>query len=92
MPDGSLLVTMDVVGVYSNLPIQDSIDVAVKHLETHKKDIDMLDLVVGDIRNLLEHVLGNNVFEFGNTQFRQTTGIAMGNNLVPLWQYCVWLT
>ena len=55
----------------------------MKHLETHKKDIDMLDLEVGDIRNLLEHVLGNNVFEFGNTQFRQTTGIATGNNFAP---------
>ena len=44
VPGGCLLVTIDVVGLYSNIPTDESIDVVMDMLNDHVQDIDMLDL------------------------------------------------
>ena len=80
---GDLLVSLDVVGLYSNIPIADAIAATVKLLTQHSVAIDMLDLTVEDAQRALQYTLANNVFEFGSQQYRQLKGIAMGNHLAP---------
>ena len=75
--------SLDVVGLHSNIPIQETINAAVDMLEVHEKEIGMLDLEVEDVKNLLEHIMQNIVFQFGDRQFRQKNSIAMSNNLAP---------
>ena len=53
MPRGSILASLGAVGLYSNIPIQESINAAVEMLEVYEKDIDMPDLEVRDVKNLL---------------------------------------
>ena len=55
-------------------------------LEVHEKEIGMLDLEVEDVKNLLEHIMQNNVFQFGDRQFRQKNSIAMETTWHPNWQ------
>ena len=54
---GSILASLDIVRLYSNIPIQESIDAAIEMPEVHGKEIDMLDLEVEDVKNLLEHII-----------------------------------
>ena len=84
LPEDALLVSLDVVGLYSNIPIEDG-EAVMAILESHIDEVVMLDLDIADIRNMVQYVLNNNVFEFNQQQFRQNTGIAMRNNLaLPL--------
>ena len=78
-----ILVSLDVVGLYSNIPIADAIDAATQLLSQHQASVDMLDLTVEDVHKTLVYILTNNVFEFGSQQYRQLKGIAMGNHLAP---------
>ena len=82
VPDGCIVVSLNVVGLYSNIPVEDSVDAAIHMLKKHETSIDMQDWEV-DVCCLLRHVLHNNVFGFSCQQFRQISGIAMGNNLAP---------
>ena len=67
---GDLLVSLDVVGLYSNIPIADAIAATVKLLTQHSVAIDMLGLTVEDVQRALQYTLANNVFEFGSQQYR----------------------
>ena len=78
-----IVVTMDVVALYPSIPIEDGISAAMKKLEQHEKDVDTLGISLEDIKSLLELVLANNYFKFGEKTFRQKKGIAMGNHLAP---------
>ncbi|XP_065198337.1 uncharacterized protein LOC135829882 [Sycon ciliatum] len=78
-----LLVSLDVVGLYSNIPIADAIEAATTLLEEHREDVDMLGLSVKDVQDTLQFILTNNIFEFDNQQYRQLKGITMGNHLAP---------
>ncbi|XP_065175138.1 uncharacterized protein LOC135805071 [Sycon ciliatum] len=83
VPDGCIIASFDVVGLYSNIPIDESISAAITKLEQHKDDVDMLGLTVADVQLMLQYVLSNNYFEFNSKQYRQKRGIAMGNHLAP---------
>ena len=78
-----MVVTMDVVGLYPSIPMQNGITAVVEKLNKHKKEIDLLGLEVEDIERLTRFVLTNNYFKFGETTYRQTHGVAMGNHLAP---------
>ena len=83
VPDGCIIASFDVVGLYSNIPIDESISAAITKLEQHKDDVVMLGLTVADVQLILQYVLSNNYFEFNSKQYRQKRGIAMGNHLAP---------
>jgi len=83
VPEGTILVTMDVVALYPSIPIQDGINAAIQKLEQHSESIDMLGLSLEDIEYLLHLILTNNYFTFGQKVYRQKHGIAMGNHLAP---------
>lgn len=75
---------MDVSALYSNIPVNDGIRATLKLLEAHQDNVDTLDFSLDDIRALLDFVLKNSYFRFGEDVYRQKMGVAMGNRLVPL--------
>ena len=83
IPENCIVASMDVVALYSNIPIQESIDVAMEALESHRDEIDMFWLEPSDVRNMLEYAPTSNYYEFEEKQYRQVRGIAMGNHLAP---------
>ena len=83
LPDNCIIASLDVVSLYSNIPIAESIDAAVELLEIHCHDVDMFYMSLSDVRKLLEFVLQSNYFEFGQSVYRQRKGLAMGNHLAP---------
>ena len=83
MPENCIVASLDVVSLYSNIPIAESIDAAMELLEMHRQQVDMFNLSLEDMRRLLESVLNSNYFAFGETVYRQRKGLAMGNHLAP---------
>ena len=78
-----IIVTMDVIGLYPSIPIEDGIRATVEKLKGHADNIDTAGVSIEDIEALLRLVLRNNYFKFGDTIYRQTKGVAMGNHLAP---------
>ena len=83
LPDNCIVASMDVAALYTNIPINESIDAAMEMLEEHRQSVDMFSLAIPDVRRLLEFVLNSNYFVFGEKVYRQRKGLAMGNNLAP---------
>ena len=83
LPDDCIIASLDVVSLYSNIPVVESIDVVMEFLELHRKEVDMFHLSLSDVRELLSVVLSSNYFEFDGVQYRQRKGLAMGNHLAP---------
>ena len=81
--DGMIIVTMDVVALYPSIPIDEGISAVIEKLTQHENDIDLAGLRIEDIKTLLDLVLYNNYFKFGEKVYRQKKGIAMGNHLAP---------
>ena len=76
-----IVASIDVVCLYTNIPIPESI--AVDLLRSHENRIDMLGLSVEDIRSMFDFVLDRSYFEFNGEQYRQRNGLAIGNHLAP---------
>ena len=82
-PAGTILATMDVVGLYPSIPIEEGVNAVSDVLEQHHNRVDMLGLSVTQVRTLLKFVLSHNYFRFGRQIYHQLDGVAMGNNLAP---------
>ena len=67
--------------MYPSIPIEDGIRATVEKLKRHADNIDTAGVSIEDIEALLRLVLRNNYFKFGDTIYRQTKGVAMGNHL-----------
>jgi hypothetical protein len=72
LPIGSFPVSIDVVGLYTNIPHGEGIEVFKQKLETRKDKTVPTEFLV----NLLTHVLKSNIFEFKNDLFLQKIGTA----------------
>ncbi|XP_065176129.1 uncharacterized protein LOC135805933 [Sycon ciliatum] len=83
LPDDCIIASLDVVSLYSNIPVVESIDVVMEFLELHRKEVDMFHLSLSGVRELLSVVLSSNYFQFDGIQYRQRKGLAMGNHLAP---------
>ena len=82
IPPNSLLATIDVKSLYTNIPHDEGIKAcsqAFIKLEKSNPQQPPAEILV----NLLEIVLKNNTFEFNNQCFKQLYGIAMGTKLAP---------
>ena len=77
--DEDILVTIDVTGLYSNIPMDDGIK-ACKDILENSDNPDALNCL---ILELLELVLKNNIFEFDDKLYRQEIGTAMGCRPAP---------
>ena len=74
IPNGALLVTLDVSSLYTNIPNHEGILAVTDHLRTHrsKKDIGP------SILKVLQLVLHSMNFKFNKEHYLQVEGTAMG--------------
>ena len=79
LPDGAILCTMDVVGLYPNTPHGEGLDSLRRYLKTRDNK-----QISGDtLTELAEVVVKNNIFEFDEKTFKQKRGTAIGTKFAP---------
>ena len=79
VPDNAILVTADIVGLYSSIPHNEGLEVLKKQLDNfYEKSIPTEDLV-----KMAEFVLKNNYFEFDSNVKHQISGTAIGTKFAP---------
>ena len=79
IPDGALLCTVDVVGLYPSIPHDEGLEAMRRALSSRQDP----SISTGSLVNLGKVVLENNVFEFGGRIFRQKLGTAIGTKFAP---------
>ena len=79
LAEGAVLCTMDVVGLYSNIPQGEGLASIYKFLETRENKPISSDTLA----ELTEIVLKNNIFEFDEKTFKQKRGTAIGTKFAP---------
>ena len=79
LPDGIILCTMDVVGLYPNILHEEGLSALRKRLETRKEKYVSTDTII----DLAEAVLKNNIFTFGKKTLKQKRGTAIGTKFAP---------
>ena len=79
LPDDIILCTMDVVGLYPNIPHEEGQSALRKRLETRKEKYVSPDTII----ELAEVVLKNNIFTFGKKTLKQKQGTAIGTKFAP---------
>ena len=79
LPEKSILVTMDVSALYTNIDHDEGADACYEKLETRKKKR----VSSSCLKQLIKVVLENNVFRFGAKIYRQIKGTAMGTPMAP---------
>ena len=79
-PEGTRLVAIDVVGLYTNIPHED-IEVSVTHFlsEFPQLNIPPANVIV----DVMNHILKNNTFVFEGKIYKQIHGTAMGTPMAP---------
>ena len=78
LPDGIILCTMDVVGLYPNIPHK-GLYALRKRLETRKEKYVSIDTII----DLAGVVLKNNILTFGKKTLNQKRGTAIGTKFAP---------
>lgn len=79
-PENTKLVTIDVVGLYTNIPHGEMKDAIREHLNCKQNENRPPTETVVEVA---EHVLDNNVFAFEDSYYQQTYGTAMGTPMAP---------
>ena len=79
LPDDCSLCTIDVVGLYPNIPHDDGLETTRRALNTRKKQIPSTQSLV----EFAECVLKNNVFEHDGRYFYQKRETAIGTKMAP---------
>jgi hypothetical protein len=79
LPDGTLLLTMDVVSLYTNIPHDEGIEACRQAWDSRTNP----DIPTKYLVKLLTHVLKLNNFVFNGDHYLQTSGTAMGTKMAP---------
>lgn len=78
VPAGSLLVTLDVSSLYTNIPHTEGIQACQKFLrQKYSRD------KTNDLISIIKFILENNYFCFLDKFYHQTSGTAMGTRMAP---------
>ena len=79
VPEGAILVTADVIGLYHSIPHTEGVEVLRKQYDKflHKK------APTEDIIKMSDFALKNNFFEFNSKCFQQISGTAIGTKFAP---------
>ena len=86
VPENSILVTADVVGLYPSIPHNDGMQALHQKLENRQdKTISSEDLMA-----MTEFVLKNNYFEFNSDIYHQQSGTAIGTKFAPPYAWIEW--
>ena len=79
LPENAMLVVIDVIGLYTNIPQQEGVQCVREALEERTNST-----VPGHyIARLLEIILENSIFEFNQELYRQEVGTSMGTKPAP---------
>jgi hypothetical protein len=84
--DGEILVSYDVYSLFSNVPVDETIEILVEKA-FHKEWFNYkynLALKESDLRALLNIAVKNQLFQLDGKLYEQTDGVAMGSPLGPL--------
>ena len=79
LPVNTILVTLDVTALYSNIPHNDGIGACKKHLDRRALSTTSSE----DICQLIKIIVENNVLSFNDEYFLQVCGTAMGTRMAP---------
>ena len=79
IPEGTLLVTLDVSSLYTNIPHHEGIEACTEALNTRT----IQQPPTEDLAELINQILTKNNFEFGDQHFLQVHGTAMGTHMAP---------
>ena len=77
LPDNSLLCTIDVVGLYPNIPHEEGLIVIRKALDKREDKV----ITTDSLMELAECVLKNNIFENNTCVYKQKQGTALGTKM-----------
>jgi hypothetical protein len=75
----TLLVTADVTSLYTAIPQEEGIDIALTAIDNNRDLTPSYTPRKGIIRTFLKFILQYNYFDFMDIHYRQTTGCAMGS-------------
>ena len=79
MTPDSLVVTMDVNSLYTNIPHSDGVEACRSFLTMNTID----QALINDIPTLVDFILKHNLFVFDDEQYLQINGTAMGTKMAP---------
>ena len=79
LPDGAILCTVDVVGLYPSIPHEECLE-ALKGVLEHRED---KTISTDTLLELAHVVLKNNFFEFNGDFYQQLRGTAIGTKCTP---------
>ena len=82
LPPGSLLVTLDVSSLYTNIPHNEGIE-ACRKARNSSDHLSRSHLKTESICDLMRMILTMNNFEFDNNYYIQLHGTAMGTRMAP---------
>ncbi len=77
--DDELVVSFDVVSLFTSIPINMAIDIVQRKLEGSDNWRSHTQLTKGQVLDLLSFLLHNSYFVFEGTQYHQVSGCAMGS-------------
>ena len=84
LQEGEILISHDIVSLFTNVPIQESLNVIRSRLEQDDTLKDRTRLSVDDILDLLEFVCDSTYFQFEGQLYKQCFGTAMGSPVSPI--------
>ena len=79
LPDDIILCTVDVVGLYPNIPHEEGLSTLRKRLDLRQEK----DVTISTLVELAEVVLKNNIFTFKEKTLKQKRGTAIGTKFAP---------
>ena len=79
LPEGAILCTIDVVGLYPNIPHDEGLAFLKDFLDSRVDKQVTTDTLI----ELTELVLKNNIFEFSDKTYKQLRGTAIGTKFAP---------
>ena len=80
LPEGAILNTIDVVGLYPNIPHEESLASLRKFLDTR---MEKKKVTTETLLELAEILLKNNIFQFSQKTLKQVRGTAIGTKFTP---------
>jgi hypothetical protein len=79
LPEGAKLFSVDAVGMYANIDTDHGITILTRWLTEYRNELPR-SMPVDYLLASLEEIMTNNIFQFGDTFWRQKRGCAMGTS------------
>ena len=76
-----ILVSYDVTSLFTNIPLQETIDIAINLISNHNSN---LSITRKELKKLLLFAISQTHFIFNSKFYNQIDGVAMGSPLVPV--------